>query len=130
MTGFETASRKIIGKYGNQLLLIRMEKADRLLHLNKFTTLNSFFMNKHMHKFKWEVRYTKSAIECRIGGEKLAKIIEDVHACKGVEISRDHCFLSIILSFHPRWVNEQNLKRQGNTLEEKLKFRLLKKDTK
>ena len=33
MTGFETASRKIIGKYGNQLLLIGMEKAERILKL-------------------------------------------------------------------------------------------------
>jgi len=27
-----------------------------------------------MHKFKWEVRYTKSAIDYTIGGEKVAKI--------------------------------------------------------
>jgi len=27
-----------------------------------------------MHKFKWEVRYTKSAIDYTIGDEKVAKI--------------------------------------------------------
>ena len=73
--------------------------------------MNSLFKNKHTHKFKWEVQYTKSAMEYTIGYEKLAKIIEDVHVCKGVKISTDHCFLSVRLSFHPRWVNEQNLKR-------------------
>ena len=54
--------------------------------------MKRYFKIKHMHKIKWEFRYTKSAIDYTIGGEKLAKIIKDVRVCKGVEISRDHCF--------------------------------------
>jgi hypothetical protein len=33
MPGFEAETKKIIGKYGSQLLLIGMDKADRLLQL-------------------------------------------------------------------------------------------------
>lgn len=78
-----------------------------------------------MHKFKWEVRYTKLVIDYATGGEKLVEIIEDVRVCKGVELSTDHCFLSIRLSYQQRGVNEQNLKRRANISEEKFKVPLL-----
>lgn len=55
----------------------------------------------------------------------MAKIIKDICVCKGVELSTYNCFLSIRLSFQPRWVKEQNTDRQGNTLEEIFKVHLL-----
>jgi hypothetical protein len=82
-------------------------------------------LRTNMHKIKWEFRYINSAIDYTIRVEKLAKIIKYVFVCKGVELSTDNCFLSIRLSFKPIWVNQRKVKRQGKTLEEIFKVRLL-----
>jgi len=46
----------------------------------------------------------------------MTKIIKDIRVYKGVELNTAIILLSVKLSSRPRWVNRQNLKRQGNTL--------------
>jgi hypothetical protein len=43
-----------------------------------------------MHKFTWQVRYTKLATDYTIGNKKMAKIVKDICACKGDELKTDH----------------------------------------
>jgi hypothetical protein len=49
----------------------------------------------------------------------MEKIIKDVLISGGVELSTVHYILRTRLSCPPRWVNIQNLMRQGNALQEK-----------
>jgi len=52
----------------------------------------------------------------------MATIVNDVRVYRSVELNMDHYLLSTRLSFPPEWVNKQNSKRQGNTLQKTLKF--------
>jgi hypothetical protein len=73
----------------------------------------------------WQARRTKLVMDYTDGKEKMAKIIKHIHVYRDAELSTYHYLLSTRLTFPPRWENKQNLKGQGNTLQESSKVCLL-----
>jgi len=71
---------------GSQIL-IAIKKLTDFCCFNEFRIMNSFYKYKHFHKFTWQARYPKSALDYTNGKEKLTKIINDGRDYKGVELN-------------------------------------------
>ena len=72
-------SRKKILVNCRSQLFITMEKATFFWCFTEFRVTCRVFKHKHMHKFTWQVRYTKLAADYTIGNKKMAKIIKDIY---------------------------------------------------
>ena len=82
MPRFEAEKKKILVKCRSQLF-ITMEKAPVFWCFTEFRITCRIFKHKHMHKFTWQVRYTKFVADYTIENKKMAKIVKDICVYKG-----------------------------------------------
>ena len=89
MPRFEAKKKKILVKCRSQLF-ITMEKATVFWCFTEFRITYRVFKHKYMHKFTWQVRYTKLASDYTIGNKKMAIIVKDICVYKGDGLKTDH----------------------------------------